>query len=460
MKCALVAFGNEESYGLLFVGGELLLFGQEIRFFDAEMGDVADQVAAWLPDLVLFSPLTVFFEAACRASAAIKERLPGVTTVFGGHHATCVPEISRLSCVDLVVAGPVRGAAAGMLGGERGVIRTAPTDPGDLAAPARREYYRDIPRMAGRYRKIMCSILGCPWSCSYCSSSSGHLREIFGPAAHQRYFLHHRPLEQVIAEAREIVRHPTAEIEWVDDDIFTGPDVENWIPEFAAAWRREIGLPLYVSTTSRSALRVSDRILESLRGIVRCFGLGVQAVRPESLKLLGRSWDDEARMKAAYDRLASFGFAVNLQAIVGLPVDDPVGDALETVRGLQRIGPGSVVSCYPLQIYPGTALERLCAERGLERNPACSGDTNTGIPALAFPPEVTRRIRNICKLATLFVKYDIGEQWVRALIDVDFDGETSRRLSLARYRDCVVDRLGTRGEELFEDIVAGMNVRF
>jgi len=201
-------------------------------------------------------------------------------------------------------------------------------------------------------------------------------------------------------------------------------------------------------------------VLESLRGIVFCIGLGVQAVRPESLRLLGRPWDNEAQMKAAFERLVSFGFNVNLQAIVGLPVDDPVEDALETVRGLQRIGAGSVVSCYPLQIYPGTALERLCDERGLTRNPECTGDTNTGIPALAFPPEAVKRLRNICKLATMFVKYSVGEEWMRALIDVDFDDETSRRLSLARYRDCVVDRLGERGAEIFEGIVAGMNLRY
>ena len=34
MKIALISFGNEESYGLLFVGGELLRFG---RRFDILM---------------------------------------------------------------------------------------------------------------------------------------------------------------------------------------------------------------------------------------------------------------------------------------------------------------------------------------------------------------------------------------------------------------------------------------
>lgn len=46
-RIALVCFGNEESYGLLFVAGELLLYDQEIKFFDAEIGDdvIAEDVA-------------------------------------------------------------------------------------------------------------------------------------------------------------------------------------------------------------------------------------------------------------------------------------------------------------------------------------------------------------------------------------------------------------------------------
>jgi hypothetical protein len=36
MKHALVCFGNEENYGLFFVGSELEKFKQEIKFFDAE----------------------------------------------------------------------------------------------------------------------------------------------------------------------------------------------------------------------------------------------------------------------------------------------------------------------------------------------------------------------------------------------------------------------------------------
>lgn len=460
-KMALVCFGNEENYGLLFVGGELLLFGQEIRYFDAENGDVVRDVVAWQPDFVFFSPLTRFFPANLEVLRGIKALLPEVVSGFGGHHACSVPDIVELDEIDVVVVGPVRGSIEQILSGTRGVIRTRLTSPEDMPMPARKEYYRDIPRMASRYRKFSLSMLGCPWNCAYCSSSSGHVRELYGPEAHTRYYLARRPIPVVIEEAKEILRlGKTEEIEWVDDDIFTGPDIETWLPEFVAAWEREIGVPMYVSSTSALTLKVSDHALATLKRIVNCIGIGVQAIRPESLKLLNRSWDSEERMKKAYDRLVSFGYAVNLQAIVGLPVDDPVQDALETVKGLQRIGAGSICSVYPLQVYPGTVLEQYCREHDLALNPAATGDTNTGIPSIAFPEEEVKKLRNICKLATFFVKYNVDELWMKILINADFSDATSQAISMGKYYECVLDRLGDTGKVIFDDIKRGMKLVF
>ena len=460
MKFALIAFGNEESYGLLFVGGELLANGQDVRFFDAEEKDTVTRVVDWRPDFACFSPMTTFYPAALKVAGSLKRELPDVVTAFGGHHAMALPGIADRPEIDAVVVGPVRGSIERILAGERGVLKTRPTDPGDLPRPARREYYADVPRMGARYRKMLLSMLGCPWNCSYCSSSSGHMRSLFGTEAHRRYYLGRRPLAAIIEEAKEIAAYDTHEIEWVDDDVFAGSDVEEWIPRFAAEWRKEIGLPMYVSTTSQYALKVSDGVLEALKPLVNVVGMGVQAIRPGSLELFNRSWDNEEKMKAAYDRLCSFGYRVNLQAIVGLPVTDPVEDAIETVLGLQRIGPGSVCSLYPLMVYPGTGIEATCLERGIELNRECTGDTNTGIPHILFPPDVTRRLRNLCKFGTLFVKHNVDEQWMRALIDVEFDEETSRRLSMVRYHDCVVDRLGNKGEQIFRDILSGMKLRY
>jgi len=286
------------------------------------------------------------------------------------------------------------------------------------------------------------------------------MREIFGAEAHKRYFLGRRPLDTIIAEAKEIIKYDTAEIEWVDDDMLCGPDVETWIPEFVSVWEKEIGIPMYISTTSHYALKVSDNLLTTLRRVVNCIGLGVQAIRYHFLQLFNRSWDNEAKMKAAYDRLKSFGYAINLQCIIGLPFDEPIEDAIDTIKGMQRIGSGGIISCYPLQIYPGTAIEKYCIDKGFTLNNACTGDTNTGIPGIAFPPEIIKQIRNICKLATLFVKYGIDERWMRALIDIDFDDKNSWHLSSVRYYECITDRLGRKGEQIFNDIIKSMHLRY
>ena len=459
MKFALIAFGNEESYGLLFVGGELLEYNQQIHFFDAEETDVVEKVVRWGPDFVMFSPMTTFYSDALSISRTVKACLHHVVSVFGGHHAMASPEIIKEYGIDIVVVGPVRGSIQEILDGVVGVIKTEPTTPRDMARPDRLTYYRDIPRMAKRYRKVMLAMPGCPWNCSYCSSSSEFVRKLFGVVAHRNYYLSRRPIEHVIDEALEIIKYPTKEIEWVDDDVFSGINVETWLVNFVEIWKREINLPLYVSTTSVSVLRASDKVLRTLKQIVNVVGLGIQAIRPESLKLFNRQWDYEEKMKAAYDRLRSFGYSVNLQCIVGLPVIDPIEDALDTIKGMQRIGAGSICSCYPLQIYPSSAIKRYCDGR-VKLNSDCSGDTNTGITGINFTESTQRVLRNICKLATLFVKYNISEEWMRALIYIDFNDETSKKLSMARYKECVVDRLKEDGSRIFQEIAETTNVRY
>jgi hypothetical protein len=111
-------------------------------------------------------------------------------------------------------------------------------------------------------------------------------------------------------------------------------------------------------------------------------------------------------------------------------------------------------------IYPGTRVEKYCIENNIELYNECDGDTNTGIPNIKFDEKTTKRLRNICKLATFFVKYNIDERWMRILMDVDFDDNTNINLSMTKYYECVVDRLGNKGKELFNDIKKSMKLRY
>ena len=441
-KFALVSFGNEESYGLLYVGAELKKYG-EIKFFDAEFDECVSKIIDYKPDYICFSPMTTFFQQAKDIENKVKEKID-VVSIYGGHHASN----SGKECGDLTIVGSIHGIDLN----KRGIINNGATRPENLVIPVREEYYRDIPRMKNRYRKIMLSVAGCPFDCSYCSSSSSNNKRMYGDI---KCMLKHRDMQHIIDEAKYI-KPFTQEIEWVDDDILFGD--QKWLYNFLETWQREISLPMYVSTTSISAIRCSDKVLKLMRKSVNCVGLGVQASRTESLKLLGRGWDNEAQLKKAYDRLVKLGFRVNLQAIVGLPIKDPVEDALDTVEALKRIGTGSIVSVYPLQIYPNTKIEQYSKENGYILNKECEGDTNTGMPAIDFGYKTNNRLRNICKLATMVVKYGIDRKWLEAMMDIDLK-ESSQEMSMIRYYECIKDRLPDKADKIFGDIISTMHLR-
>lgn len=443
MKFALVTFGNEENYGLLFAGTEFKKHG-EIKFFDAEMTDPLNDIAEYKPDYLCFSPLTAFYPQAKHIERKLRPVIKFIS-IYGGHHATnCGEQIGDITVIGSVHDMDIKNLGLQMMG---------PTKPENLKSPARGEYFQDIPRFKNRYRKVMLSVTGCPWTCTYCSSSSPVTKKLYGKTS---CHLQRRNIDDIISEAK-FIKDCTQEIEWVDDDVFFGD--QDWLKAFYKKWIDEIGLPMYVSTTSVSALKASPVLLKLMSKVVNVVGLGVQAVNPESLKLLGRGWDNEAQIKAAYDYLTSFGLKVNLQCIIGLPVFDPVADALATIEGMKRIGGGSVASCYPLQIYPNTILEQHVKDNAYSLNAECTGDTNSGLPAIDFGHVVNNRIRNICKLATMVIKYHIPIQWLEAMMDLDLSA-SSQQMSLVRYYECIKDRLPDKADKIFNDIVKGMNVRY
>jgi len=69
------------------------------------------------------------------------------------------------------------------------------------------------------------------------------------------------------------------------------------------------------------------------------------------------------------------------------------------------------------------------------------------------------QIKNLCKWATFAVKYGIDEKLLRILIEINCD-KVSKDLSMLRYKECVVDRLGSLGETIFSDIIGSMKLKF
>ncbi len=78
---------------------------------------------------------------------------------------------------------------------------------------------------------------------------------------------------------------------------FAGKNSNEWLLDFIGEWKEKINIPMYVSTTSHSILKASDEVLFEMRKIVNCIGMGIQSIRPSSLKIFNRQWDNKDKMK-------------------------------------------------------------------------------------------------------------------------------------------------------------------
>ena len=245
-----------------------------------------------------------------------------------------------------------------------------------------------------------------------------------------------------------------------DDDMLYGKEIDEWLPRFTAAWKQEIGLPIFGNVTPNTVVSVSDQTMNTLAELVTVVQMGVQAARKETLKLFNRQFQNEAQVAEAVNRLKKHGVPVKLELIVGAPVDDPVGDALDTVKLAQRVAAGGFATAFPLMLYPGTALHKWCLENNVPLREDCTFDFYSGIGSVKFPPAIQHKITTIAKLASFFVKYNVDERWMRVLIEMDLTDDAAKAASEAAYYESLRFRLGEKVDQEFEDILAKTHFRY
>lgn len=201
--------------------------------------------------------------------------------------------------------------------------------------------------------------------------------------------------------------------------------------------------------------------METLAEMAAVVQMGVQAARPETLKLFNRQFQDEAQVATAVQRLTRHGIPVKLELIVGAPVADPVGDAIDTIKLAQRVAvSGTFVVAFPLMLYPGTALHKWCLKHKVPIRDDCSYDFYSGKGSVRFAPDIQNKLTNIAKLAAFFVKYKVDERWMRALIEMDLNDAAAKRIGESVYYESLRFRLGDQIDQEFDKILQNTKFRY
>jgi len=471
MKWALIHLGSDLAYGMTFFAGELIKNKQNTFWFDGDNLDI-DKLKQFNPDYVCFGPLSSEFESSIKIANQIKKELPNILTVFGGHHVKAVPEeLDNYSEIDYIIWGPCYDVIDKIINSKPNtLIKGSPVDP-SLMFPDIENYYTQIPRIGNRPRTYIMSHFGCAYNCSFCCTDV--TRKAFGVENYKKYWMTRRPVDNIINEAKISKKFGMKEIGLNDDDFLYGTNTNgtgiSWIKEFASKWKTEIDLPMYVNVTPKTVLRSDPEALKILSTLVKTVQMGLETFDEGSKKVFNRSFQNEEQLTQACDKLTSLGLKVKLEIIIGLPnidglVPDPLEDAIHTLQACQRLAktfPGKIkAQCNNLVLYPGTRLWNKCVEKDIPRRETWKNALYESRGSIVFTPEVEKQIRNIVKMATMFVKFNIDEEWVRAIISMNLTNESSKKFSECNYKDSLVFRLGDQLNDQFNNIIKNMTFKY
>lgn len=198
---------------------------------------------------------------------------------------------------------------------------------------------------------------GCPHNCAYCNNC--RYLALWG-----RVPIRMHSVERVIAEL-EVQLGRLGFIEFVgfgDDDFFVRPTAE--LEQFAAAYKKRIGLPFGVAVSARTYRREKLDIL--LDAGLKMVQMGVQSGSQRVLDtVFNRTLSVERTREAGLDLARSVkgrGMDLGLDFIIDNPYETRA-DAYKTFRYILELPPKVQLNVFYLAYFPGTPLyERALAD--------------------------------------------------------------------------------------------------
>ena len=386
-------FGEEYSrypwLGVAYLAAVLQEHGYATQIIDAakyrNYGDFVRDMRAMAPDVLGVSVLSVHYDKALHAARLARECLPNLVVVFGGAHATVLPEETvRMPEVDYVAVGEGElsfprlimtlesQADVGQVQGivyKRGeqVIRTAEADHikdlDEVPFPARdllpmERYLHQAPTLPLPYPAT--SILpsrGCRGNCNYCQPT---LRKLFGKGIRYR-----SPAnvvdEMVLLQRKYKVR-----------GIFFADDEPTWARDWMLALCDEIQRRgLKVKWICASRVDTIDREMLLAMKAAGCIqvGFGVESGSQAILNYY-RKGVKVARIHEAFTLCKEVGIIARMNVMIGAPIDT-TATVNETIALIRKVRP-DFISVAPTTPTVGTDLFFDARQRNMLRKESLS----------------------------------------------------------------------------------------
>jgi anaerobic magnesium-protoporphyrin IX monomethyl ester cyclase len=333
-------------------------------YFD-DTNEVIKSIKNQNPDVIAFSPLTSTYQWTLQIAAHAKKLNPNVKTIFGGVHASAVPNlVLKRDCVDYVISGEGDVAFPKILASiddqnfGNPIPNTRYKMKGSIITGLQTGFFQDLDslpfydkplweehvRLGDLY--LTMASRGCPYRCTFCFNN------FFAklPEEKSGKYVRLRSPEHMIAELKIAQSRYKLEVIDFQDDVFTTS--KKWLQDFLYLYRKEINKPFQILTHPRY---MDDDIAKWLSNAgCTWVQMGVQSMdenfKKDNLMRYERSED----VSAAIDSMNKYKMKVKVDHMFGLP-DEPIS-AQENARLLYANHSTKRIQTFWTCYLPGTEM--------------------------------------------------------------------------------------------------------
>ncbi|MBI4100145.1 B12-binding domain-containing radical SAM protein [Candidatus Microgenomates bacterium] len=320
------------------------------------------------PDIIGFSVYTGNYNWCLKVAQNLKIALPKIPIIFGGVHATAVPEKVLLNdFIDYVAIGEGEGVLVNLLNhlekkespkylakipnlGFRfnGKINLNPPRPyiwnlDNLPLPDKKIFYEKVPLFAKHY--LIMTTRGCPYNCTYCSNDMYHNLYI-----KEKNHVRRRSPENVIEELKMAKKKWDVRLVNFGDDIFTFS--LPWLQKFIPLYKSEIKLPFWCSV---HPLAVSEKIIALLKeGGCWLVTMGVQSGSERIRKEIFHRYESNQKIIESIMIIKKAGIKISVDNIFGAP-SETRSDLEKSLKLYNQVKVDRIMTFW-LTFYPKTDI--------------------------------------------------------------------------------------------------------
>ena len=416
-----------DKLGFLYIARVLKDNGHNVDYLQTDFDDPIAYLKENKIDWVMFSIVTGEQYYVKEMAEKIRRLFPNIKMCAGGPHVTFDINYAEFEKnVDFFVRGAGELVINDIVKGkikEKVVLGPLP-DINAIPVPYRNILYK-YPQFGRSKLKRFITMRGCVHSCSYCFNSS--LRRTY-PSEIPK-FLARRDPEKVIEEIIQVRDEFGLGYVYFNDDVFSV--YPKWIDKFCKLYKEKVNLPF---ATSMRADMVNYDILFKLHDAGLCFTNFALETVSEDLQrnLLKRGNINNSQIINAIEICKELRIKTRLQNMIGLPIPNPLEEALDTIEFNQKLAPtDSWVAIY--QPEPYTELYDYCVENGYFNPKDLEGVAQTFYGKSVLKIKDKEKINRLAKWWFYLVRYNVDRSFIEELLEIELSEEDARKLQEKRW---------------------------